>query len=137
MVVDGVDGEADDLDAPAIELRLDLGHVTKLGRAHGGEVPRVREQHGPRVTDSVVEADSPFRGVRLEVRCRVADLQSHVLLLVKIRLLVEVSVFSRGNSHKAVGSGQARIGRKGQKLDELGAQRHLREEVLRISGRID
>ena len=78
VVVDRVDGEADDLDVPAVELGLDLGHVAELGRADRGEVLRVREQHGPRVADPVVEADRAFRRLRLEVGCRVADLQSHV-----------------------------------------------------------
>jgi hypothetical protein len=41
VVVDRIDGEADDLDVPAVELGLDLGHVAELGRANGGEVPGV------------------------------------------------------------------------------------------------
>ena len=71
VVLDGIDGEADDLDAAAGELRLDAGHVAELGRAHGREVARVREQHGPRVAEPVVELDVAFRGLGLEIgrRC--------------------------------------------------------------------
>ena len=42
---------------------------------------RVREQHRPRVADPVVEADLALRRLGLEVGCRVAELQSHLLLV--------------------------------------------------------
>jgi hypothetical protein len=41
VVVDGVDGQADDLDVAAVELGLDAGHVAELGGAHRREVARV------------------------------------------------------------------------------------------------
>ena len=37
VVVDRVDGEADDLDTAALELGLDRRHVAELGGAHRGE----------------------------------------------------------------------------------------------------
>ena len=66
MVLDRVDGEADDLHAAGVEVRLDLGQVAELGRADRGEVARVREQHGPGVADPLVEVDRPFGGVGLK-----------------------------------------------------------------------
>jgi hypothetical protein len=79
VVFDRVDREADDLHVAPVEVGLDFGHVTELRRANGGEVPRVREQHGPRVANPVVEANVALRGLRLEVRRRIADRQSHLL----------------------------------------------------------
>ena len=56
----------------AVELGLDLGHVAELGRADRREVLRVREQHGPRVADPVVEADRgpPWSRPRSRGPCR-------------------------------------------------------------------
>jgi hypothetical protein len=42
---------------PLVEFRLELRHVAELGGAHRGEVLGMREQHGPRVADPVVEPD--------------------------------------------------------------------------------
>src|SRR5262249_31427848 len=77
VLVDRIHAEPDDLDAALVELGLDLGHVAELRRADRGEVLRVREQHRPRVADPVVEVDVTFRRIGLEIRCRIADLQSH------------------------------------------------------------
>jgi len=74
VVADRIDGEPDDLDVPAVELGLDLGHVTELGGTDRGEVLGVRKEHGPGVADPVVEAEGAFCRLRLEVRCRVAKL---------------------------------------------------------------
>ena len=74
MVADRIDREPDDLDVSAVELGLDLGHITELGRADRGEVFRVGEQHRPRAVDPVVEVDSPLRGFSLEVWCFVTEL---------------------------------------------------------------
>ena len=81
VVVHRVDREADHLDVAAVELRLDAGHVAELRRADRREVLRVREQHRPRVADPIVEADPSVRRVGLEVRCGVAELDAHVILL--------------------------------------------------------
>ena len=77
MAVDRVDREPDHLDAPAVELGLDLRHVAELGRAHRRVVLRVRKHDRPGVADPVVEADPTLRRLRLEVRCRVANPQAH------------------------------------------------------------
>src|SRR5262249_24474210 len=56
---------------------LEPCHVAELGGAHRREVLGMREQHAPGVADPVVKPDRAFGGVRLEVRCEVADLESH------------------------------------------------------------
>ena len=68
-----VDREADDLDAAAVELGLDPGHVAELGRADRREALGVGEQHGPRVADPVVEVDRPLGGLGLEVGRGIAE----------------------------------------------------------------
>jgi hypothetical protein len=47
VITDGIDRQPDDLHAAAVELRLDRGHVAQFGRAHGGEILGMREQHHP------------------------------------------------------------------------------------------
>jgi len=69
MMVRGfIDRQADHLDAAAVELGLDLGHVTQLSGAYRREVLRMREQNDPRVRDPVMETDPALGGVRFEVR---------------------------------------------------------------------
>src|SRR5207237_60432 len=80
MVAGRIDGEPDDLRVAAVELGLDPGHVAQLGGADGGEVLRVREQHRPGIPDPVMEADPPLRRLRLEIRRRVAQLETHLYL---------------------------------------------------------
>jgi hypothetical protein len=75
VVVDRIDAQADDLAVALGELRLQPGHVAELGRAHGGEVLRVREQDGPGVPDPLVEVDPALRRLRREVRRLVSDAQ--------------------------------------------------------------
>ena len=65
-----------------VELGLDLRHVAELGRADRREVARVREEHGPRVADPVVELDRAFRRLGLEVRCGFTELNCHLSPLV-------------------------------------------------------
>src|SRR5207248_9402506 len=72
----------DDLHVALVEVGLDLRHVAELGRAHGREVTRVREEHGPGVADPVVELDRAFRGLRLEVGRGVANRESHLIPLL-------------------------------------------------------
>ena len=74
VVVGGVDGQADDLHAPLVELGLGVGHVVELGGADGREVLGVGEQHGPGVAQPVVEFDASLGGVGLEVGGFVAKL---------------------------------------------------------------
>jgi len=63
VLVDGVDGQADDLDAALVEFRLDLGHVAEFGGADRREVLRMRKQHHPVVANPIVEADLAFGGL--------------------------------------------------------------------------
>ena len=59
MGIEGVDAEADHLHTARIELGLDPGQLTELGRAHRSEVLGVREQDAPAVADPVVEPNVP------------------------------------------------------------------------------
>jgi hypothetical protein len=77
VVLERVDGQADDLHVAAVEVRLDARHVAELGRADRREIARMGEQHGPAVPDPVVEVDAAFGGVGLEVGGGVADRQRH------------------------------------------------------------
>ena len=77
VIVDRVDRQPDDLRVALVELGLDLGEVAKLGGAHRREVLRMREQDRPLVADPVVEVDRPFRGLRREIGCFVADAKCH------------------------------------------------------------
>jgi hypothetical protein len=74
-LINGVDGQADDLHAAAVELRFDLRHVPELGGANRREVLGVGERHGPRAVHPVVEADAALGGVRLKIGGEVAQLQ--------------------------------------------------------------
>src|SRR4029453_45648 len=76
-----IDAEPDDLDVALVEFRLELRHVTELGRTHRCEVFRVREDHRPGVADPLMELDAALCGVGLEIRCNVADAQTHCPLL--------------------------------------------------------
>ena len=40
---------------PRSNCGFDLSHVTKLGRADGREVLRVRKQNGPRIADRIMK----------------------------------------------------------------------------------
>src|SRR5215207_10739979 len=77
MVVHGIDTQANDLDVATIELRLDPSHVAEFGRADRGEVLGVGEQHTPGVPKPLVEANSTFRRLSLEIWRSVANLKSH------------------------------------------------------------
>ena len=77
VIAGRVDRQPDDLHVAAVEFGLDVCHVPELRRAHGREVLRMREEHSPRVADPVVEADRALGRLGREVRCGVADRQSH------------------------------------------------------------
>ena len=77
VLVDGIDAEADDLDVPLVELGFQLRHVAELGRADGGEILRMREEHCPGVADPFVKADASLRRVGFEIRSHVTELKSH------------------------------------------------------------
>jgi hypothetical protein len=59
--------KANHLDAPRIELVLELRERAELGRADGCKVGRVGEQDGPAVADELVEVDLALRRQGLEV----------------------------------------------------------------------
>ena len=61
------------LTAAAIELRLDLRHVSELGRADRCEVLGMREQHAPRIAQPLVKANRSVGGSGFEIRSRGAD----------------------------------------------------------------
>ena len=67
MGVDGVGGQADQLDAAFGELRLEFGEGAELGGADGGVVLRVGEEDDPGGVDELVEVDGAGGGVGLEV----------------------------------------------------------------------
>src|SRR5262245_55261521 len=84
MAVDRINADPNDLAVAAVELRPDLGHVAKLGRAHRREILRMRKQDTPRVAYPGVELDWPFRGIRHEVRSSLTDTKRHGHLLVRL-----------------------------------------------------
>ena len=67
VAVDGVCGEADQLDAAPGELGLELGKGAQLRRADGRVILRVREQDDPVVADELVEVDRALRRFGLEI----------------------------------------------------------------------
>ena len=67
MGVDGVGGQADELDAAFGELGLEFGEGAQLGRADGRVVFRVGEEDDPGGVDELVEVDGAGGGVRLEI----------------------------------------------------------------------
>jgi hypothetical protein len=60
MIAHGIDGEADDLGVPLVELRLQLGHVAELGGADRREILGVREEDRPAVAEPFMEIDLPW-----------------------------------------------------------------------------
>ena len=77
VAVDRVGRQADQLGVSFRELGLDLGHVAELGRAHRGEVLRVRKEDRPFVADPVVEADLSLGRLGFEIGGGVVDAQGH------------------------------------------------------------
>ena len=77
VLVDRIDAETDDLDAALVELRLQLRHVTELGRADRREVLRMRKQHRPGVANPLMEIDEPLGRLRLEIRRLISDSNRH------------------------------------------------------------
>lgn len=67
MAVNGVGGQADQLDASSGELGFELSKRTQLGGADGSEVFRVGEEDDPVVADEVVEVDGAFGGLGIKV----------------------------------------------------------------------
>ncbi len=73
MIAGRIDRQSHDLHISAIKLRFDFRHVTKLGRADGREVLRVRKQNGPRIADPIMEPDPSFTGFCFEIRCCISN----------------------------------------------------------------
>ena len=71
--LDGVGGQADELDAALLELGLELGEGAQLGGADGGVVLGVGEEDHPLVADELVEVDVALGGLGLEVGGLVAE----------------------------------------------------------------
>ena len=78
MVGHRINAQADDLGVALVPLGLELRHVAELGRAHGREILRMREQDRPAVPDPLVEADLSLRGVGGEIRRLVTDANCHL-----------------------------------------------------------
>jgi len=62
-----VDAEPDDLHAPLGELRLQLGHLPRLGRANRREFLGVREQDRPVGPHPIMEPDRSVGRVDIEI----------------------------------------------------------------------
>jgi hypothetical protein len=77
MRLDRVDAHADELGAAGREVVLAPGELAELRGAHRGEVGGMRKQDAPAVAEVVVQAESPFGGLRREVRGGVAQLDGH------------------------------------------------------------
>ena len=65
--LDGVGGQADQLDAALLELGLELGKGAELGGADGGVVLGVGEEDDPVVANELVEVNRSGGGLGLEV----------------------------------------------------------------------
>jgi len=65
--LDGVGGQADQLDAALGELRLELCECAELGGADRSVVLGVREEDDPLVADELMEINGTFGGLGLEV----------------------------------------------------------------------
>jgi hypothetical protein len=65
--VDGVGGQANELDAALGELGLELSEGAELGGADGSVVLGVGEEDNPLVADELVEVNGAGRGLSLEV----------------------------------------------------------------------
>jgi hypothetical protein len=87
VAFDGIDAQADDLDATFIELRLELGHVAELGRADRSEILRcekITAQESPihswnRIRPSVVSASKS--GAMSLILTLIVDLQRSLFLV--------------------------------------------------------
>jgi hypothetical protein len=103
VLVERIDGQADDFDAAFVEFRLDPGHVAELGGADRGEVLGMREQHRPLVADPIVKADLSFGRLRFEIRGSIIDCKSHRPSPDILRRTVELQVAGRprGEHHKS------------------------------------
>src|SRR5690606_14803389 len=81
VLLDAVDGDADDL---RVALRPFLGklrHRAELRRADRREVFRVREEDRPSVADPVMEPNQALVGLGGEIGTRIVDPQAHGSLL--------------------------------------------------------
>lgn len=76
--LDGVGGQANQLDATLLKLGLELGKGTQLGGAHGRVVLGVGEEHNPLVADELVEVDGALGRLGLEVGGDVAQTEGGV-----------------------------------------------------------
>ena len=54
-----IGARTDHLDVAVVNFRLDPGHVAELGRANGGEICRMGEQHASRVSRPIMEVKLP------------------------------------------------------------------------------
>jgi hypothetical protein len=77
VIADAIDAQAEDLDAALVELGLQLGHGTELGRADRREVLGVAEEDGPVIADPLVEADLALGGRGGEIGGGVAQSDGH------------------------------------------------------------
>ncbi|MNV41590.1 hypothetical protein D3C71_1332310 [compost metagenome] len=78
VVTDRVDAEAQDLGVALVEFRFEFGQVTQFGGAHRGEILGMGKQDGPAIADPLVKVEGAFGGVGGEIRCFVANADSHV-----------------------------------------------------------
>src|SRR4029077_8954772 len=77
VVVDGIDRQADDLDAAFVEFRFQSRHCAEFGGANRGEILWMRKQYRPIVADPVVEANFAFRGLGLKIWGGIINLKCH------------------------------------------------------------
>ena len=84
VLVNGVGGEANQLDVALCELWLELCESTELGGADGGEVVWMGEENDPGVADELVEVDLAGGGLGLEIWGDAAQAESEGRVLAGV-----------------------------------------------------
>src|SRR4029434_3737837 len=97
VVAHRIGAQTDDLAVSFIELRLEAGHVAKLGCTHGSEIFRVGKQNRPTIANPLVKVNFAARSLRRKIRRNIVYSDSHCLF--SFRRLLDMS---RANAIESV-----------------------------------
>ena len=89
-----IDTEADDLGVAAVELWLQRGNTTKLGRANRSEVSRMGEQDGPAAFLPIVKVELALGRLSGEVRGRISESDRNEVLRFMVPPALPATRFS-------------------------------------------